>query len=81
MLAYGRLSAVSIERDELRGDGLAVSGGAAVGWSFRLSRRLDLRLGLGAQYIYQRADADGAGTRLGARTPFPTIDGVLGYRL
>lgn len=81
VLAYGRLDAVSIERDELRGDGLAVSGGAAVGWSFRLSRRLDLRLGLGAQYIYQRADADTGGARLGASTPFPTIDGILGYRL
>ena len=79
VLAYSRLDAVELERDDLRADATAVSAGAAVGWSFRLTRRLDLRVGLGAQYIYMRADAQG--TRLGASTPFPTVDGVLGYRL
>jgi hypothetical protein len=79
VLAYGRLDAVRIERGDRRGDGFADSAGAAAGWSFRLSRRLDLRVGLGAQYIYMRAEAQG--TRLGASTPFPTIDGVLGFRL
>lgn len=79
VLAYGRLDAVRIERGDLRADGFAVSAGGAAGWSFRLTRRLDLRVGLGAQYIYMRAEAQG--TRLGASTPFPTLDGILGYRL
>jgi hypothetical protein len=78
-LAYGRLDGVRIERDERTADGLGVSGGAVAGWAFRLAPRLDLRLGLGAQYIYTRAEAQG--TRLGASTPFPTADVVLGYRL
>jgi hypothetical protein len=79
VLAYGRLDAVRIDRDDLTADGVGVSAGAAVGWAFRLTRRLDLRVGAGAQYIYLRAETQG--TRLGASTPFPTLDGVLGYRL
>jgi hypothetical protein len=79
VLAYARADAMRITRDDLTADGLGVSGGGAVGWAFGLTRRLDLRLGLGVQYIYTRAEAQGA--ELGARTPFPTIDGVLGYRL
>jgi len=79
VLAYGRADAVRIERDALTADGFAVSGGGAAGWSLRLTRRLDLRLGIGAQYLYARAET--AGTRLGASTPFVTLDAVLGYRL
>lgn len=79
VLVYGRLDAVRVERDDLTADGIGVSGGGAVGWAFRLTGRLDLRLGVGLQYIHVRADAQG--TRLGASTPFPTLDGVLGYRL
>jgi hypothetical protein len=37
LLAYGRMDAVRIERGDLRGNGFAVSGGGAVGWSFRLT--------------------------------------------
>jgi len=79
VLAYGRLDAVRVERGDLTADGFGTSGGAAVGWAFRLTRRLDLRLGLGVQYIHVRAET--GGVRLGAKTPFPTLDAVLGYRL
>jgi hypothetical protein len=79
VLAYGRLDAVRIDRDALTADGVGASAGGAVGWAFRLTRRVDLRVGIGAQYIYLRAETQG--TRLGASTPFPTLDGVLGYRL
>jgi hypothetical protein len=79
LLAYARLDAVRIERDDLTADGFATSAGGAAGWSFRLTRRLDLRLGIGVQYIYMRAETQG--TRLDTSTPFPTLDGVLGYRL
>ena len=79
ILAYGRFDAMRFDDNGVTADGYGVSGGAAVGWVFRLSRRLDLRLGIGAQYIYTHAEAQGA--RFGASTPFPTIDGVLGYRL
>jgi hypothetical protein len=67
------------DSDGVTADGYGVSGGVAVGWVFRLSRRFDLRLGAGVQYIYTHAEAQGV--RFGASTPFPTIDGVLGYRL
>jgi hypothetical protein len=55
--------------------GLAVSGGAFVGYALALTRRLDLRLGGGAQYIHY--DFDG----VRASTPFVALDLVVGYRL
>jgi hypothetical protein len=79
VLGYGRLDSVTITRDEREADGTGMSVGAAVGWTFRLSSRVDLRLGVGLQYIYTTARTEGI--ELGASTPFPTIDGVLGYRL
>ena len=79
VLAYGRFDAMQIERAGVTADGYGISSGAAVGWVFRLSPRLDLRLGAGVQYIYTRAEAQGV--RFGASTPFPTLDGILGYRL
>lgn len=57
------------------GDGVGVAAGVFVGWSVGLTRRVDLRVGAGAQYI--RVDAD----PLGASTPFVALDAVVGYRL
>jgi hypothetical protein len=55
--------------------GLALSGGAFAGYAFMLTRKLDLRVGGGLQYIhYNFAD-----TR--ASTPFVALDLVVGYRL
>jgi hypothetical protein len=79
-LGYGRVDAVRIDRDDLTANGIGISAGFAAGWAFRLTRRLDLRLGAGFQYIFLRGEAKD-GTRLGASTPFPTLDAVLGYRL
>lgn len=60
--------------------GYAITSGVFAGWAFALGKRLDLRLGLGAQYIY--AKADGAmDEELTSSTPFVAIDAVLGYRL
>jgi hypothetical protein len=60
--------------------GFAITSGVFVGWAFALGKRLDLRLGAGAQYIY--AKADGAmDEELKSSTPFIAIDAVLGYRL
>lgn len=55
--------------------GVAVSGGAFVGYAFAATGRLDVRLGVGAQYIYY--DFDG----VRASTPFIALDLVIGYRL
>jgi hypothetical protein len=61
--------------DGVSSDGVALGGGAIVGWGFGLGDRFDLRTGLGAQYIW----IDGGA--LDTSTPFVTIDIVVGYRL
>jgi hypothetical protein len=49
--------------------------GAAVGWAFPLTQRLDMRIGAGAQYMrYKLATSD-------VSTPFVQLDLVVGYRL
>jgi hypothetical protein len=65
----------AVVRGENDAEGWAMTAGAFVGYAFQLTTKLDLRLGLGAQYIY--VDADPAS----ASTPFLAIDGLLGYRL
>ena len=73
---YLRVSRISGE-DEAGADhkGFGIAVGAFVGWAFGLTDRLDLRVGLGAQYIYLDAPP------LGASTPFIALDLVVGYRL
>lgn len=73
---YVRAGYTSGEHDGVDGSGAVVTAGAFVGYAFRLTRRLDLRAGLGAQYIYIGGD-DG----FGASTPFAAIDFTVGYRL
>ncbi len=58
------------------GSGTVVTTGAFVGYAFRLSNRLDLRLGAGGQYIYI-----GGKNGVGASTPFVALDIALGFRL
>ncbi len=55
--------------------GVVVTAGAFVGWAFRLAHRLDLRLGVGGQYIYINGNKD-----LSASTPFAALDATIGYR-
>jgi len=76
---YVRVHGVRGEHDDLEGSGPGVTAGAFAGWAFGLGEKLDLQLGLGAQYIYQSIDTD-AGKQTSS-TPFIAIDIVLGYRL
>lgn len=74
---FVRIARVSGELDggEASGAGAAISGGAFVGWAFRPTRKLDLRIGGGVQYIHFDAGS------LSASTPFVALDAVVGYRL
>jgi hypothetical protein len=72
---YVRASYVSGERDGMEGTGVAITSGVFAGWCFAVKRRLDVRVGAGAQYIYIDADP------LAASTPFVALDLVVGYRL
>jgi len=55
--------------------GVGLATGVFVGWTFRVTERVDLRIGAGAQYLYLDAPP------LGASTPFVALDLVVGYRL
>ncbi len=72
---YFRLDRVSGKHDGMTGTGFGMCAGAFVGYAFRLTRRLDLRVGAGLQYIYIDAGP------VGASTPFIALDTVIGYRL
>ncbi len=76
---YVRVQRVSGSHDDLDGSGPGFSAGAFAGWSFGLGEKLDLQLGLGAQYIYQYIDTS-AGKQTSS-TPFVAIDILVGYRL
>ncbi|MDB4954551.1 MAG: hypothetical protein JWO36_2120 [Myxococcales bacterium] len=75
---HGLYLAVPVRVDRVSDDTSHATGfcaGAVAGWAFRLTRRLDLRLGGGAQYMrYKSGTIDIA-------TPFVALDAVVGYRL
>ncbi len=76
---FVRAARVTGERDGVSGSGFGFSGGAFVGWAVGLTRKLDLRLGAGAQYLsYHASPSTG---RVEVATPFIAIDAVVGYRL
>jgi hypothetical protein len=58
------------------GAGVVTTTGVFVGYAFRLSNRLDLRVGAGGQYIHIGGD-----NGVGASTPFVALDATLGFRL
>lgn len=62
-----------------RGHGLAIATGVTIGQAFRVSAKVDLRLGFGGQLI--RYDLRTAGGPLTATVPFLAVDVVVGYRL
>jgi hypothetical protein len=66
----------SDEDTRLHGAGGVVTGGVFIGYGFRLTDKLDLRVGAGAQYLYIAGDHG-----VGASTPFVALDTALGYRL
>ena len=53
--------------------------GVFAGWAFRLTQKLDLRIGGGLQYI--RFKSDVADARVTTSTFFVALDAVVGYRL
>lgn len=58
------------------GSGTVITTGAFIGYAFRLSNRLDLRVGAGGQYI-----SIAGNNGVGASTPFVALDLALGFRL
>jgi hypothetical protein len=76
---YVRAQRVSGKHDAMDGTGLGVSAGAFAGWAFGIGRKVDVQLGIGAQYIHQYIDTP-AGTETSS-TPFIALDIVVGYRL
>lgn len=76
---YARVHHVSGDHDDMHGTGPGFSTGIFAGWAFRLSDRLDLRVGAGAQYIRQSLDTPAG--RQTSSTPFIALDLVVGYRL
>ena len=75
---YLRVHRVSGDHDDVHGTGLGFSTGVFAGWAFRLTSRLDLRIGAGAQYIRHHLDAPGGAT---SSTPFVALDALVGFRL
>jgi hypothetical protein len=61
------------------GSGVGFSTGMWAGYAFGLSKRLDLRVGAGLQYM--RYFVDTSAGRVGLSTPFVGLDLVVGYRL
>jgi len=76
---YARGVGVRGDKDGATGTGVGFTAGVFAGWVFGLTRRLDLRLGGGAQYIRFSYDTDAGRAR--TSTPFAAIDILLGYRL
>ena len=71
---------VGVDDESIVGaDGIGFTTGAFAGWAFELGKKLDLRIGAGAQYIHFHAHKDME--RISTSTPFVALDAVLGYRL
>jgi len=71
---------VIVDDESLTGaTGFGYAAGVFVGWAFRLSESLDLRIGGGAQYIHASVETAQGDVSFG--TPFVALDAVLGYRL
>jgi hypothetical protein len=64
-----------VEDTTLEGTTFGFTVGAVAGYGIGLTERLDLRLGLGAQYMRFVTDD------VEVNTPFVVLDAVLGYRL
>ena len=71
---YLRVVGVRESKAGVVGTGFGYTAGAFVGWAFGLVGKLDMRVGVGAQYI--KFDAD----PYKAATPFVALDLVLAYR-
>ena len=74
---FFRADRVSAEADGITGRGTGWSLGTFVGYSFVLADRLDLRIGVGGQYMSYAVDA--GKKKLEFRTLFPALDLVAGF--
>jgi len=61
------------------GSGVGFSTGVFAGYAFALTKRLDLRVGAGVQYLRYLVDTSAG--EVGVSTPFVALDLVVGYRL
>jgi hypothetical protein len=73
------LRVARVGADDTDGHGIGFSTGAWAGYAFGLGKKLDLRVGAGAQYM--RYFVDTSAGRVGLSTPFVALDLVVGYRL
>lgn len=71
LAAYSRAQRTSGDHDGDTVTGFGITAGAFAGWDWQVSRHIDIRAGLGAQWIHQ-PNTD---------TPFIGIDGLVGWRL
>lgn len=74
---FARFHGVRGEADGAVGYGVGFSAGAFVGEVFRLSRSVELRVGLGGQFLRYRVHTDVG--RVGLTTPFIGVDLGLGW--
>jgi hypothetical protein len=74
---YFRVDGVTAEANGARGSSVGWSAGGFIGYSWRLFRVVDIRLGAGAQYLSYAVRA--GATELAFRQAFPAIDIVVGY--
>jgi len=73
------LRVARVGADDTDDHGIGFSTGAWAGYAFGLGKKLDLRVGVGAQYM--RYFVDTPAGRVGLSTPFVALDLVVGYRL
>ncbi|MDP3279086.1 MAG: hypothetical protein Q8Q09_28095 [Deltaproteobacteria bacterium] len=79
LAAFARFDVVGAQaRDQSHGLGFGGSVGGFAGWSFAIADRYNLRVGAGVQYMDYEVPT--ATSRVVARTVYPAIDLVLGYR-
>ncbi len=76
---FVRSARVGGERDGASGTAFGFSAGAFIGRSFSIGNRVDVRIGIGAQYIRYRVETSAG--RVGVLSPFVALDLMIGYRL
>ena len=79
LASYVRGHRVTGDHDDMHGSGFGFTAGAFAGWAFGLGDKLDLRAGVGAQFIDHYIDTPAG--RSTSRTPFVGLDLVVAYRL
>lgn len=76
---YVRGHRVSGDHDAMHGTGFGFAAGAFAGWAFGIGDKIDIRTGLGAQFIAHYLDTPAG--RATTTAPFVALDLVVAYRL